>query len=44
MGSNPTLAASVMSQDIRGRLEPLTRLWSGVADTSSLVIHGWVED
>ncbi len=27
-----------------GRLEPLTRLWSGLADTSSLVIHGWVED
>ena len=26
-----------------GRLEPLTRLWSGLADTLGLVIDGWVE-
>jgi hypothetical protein len=27
-----------------GRLEPLTWLWSGFADTSGLVIQRWVED
>src|SRR5688572_5861763 len=27
-----------------GRLEPLSRLWSGFADASGLVIDGWVED
>ena len=27
----------------RRHLEPLTRLWSGLADTAGLVIDGWVE-
>src|SRR5215212_2902921 len=27
-----------------GRLEPLTRLWSGLANSLGLIIHGWVED
>src|SRR5215211_1993244 len=28
----------------RRHLEPLTRLWSGLANSLGLIIHGWVED
>ena len=38
--------AIVMSQDTRHRkhLEPLWRIFPGLADTAGLVIDGWVED
>jgi hypothetical protein len=43
-GSIPSRRTIVMSQDIRRHLESLTRLWSGLANSLGLIIHGWVED